>query len=91
MKKKPTAQSLLNACASNLLVLFFAISLPAHANTITVTNTNDSGPGSLRQALAGANDLDTINFAVTGTIALTSGGLMIASSKRCLRTEAQTR
>src|SRR5213594_2777454 len=32
------------------------------ATTITVTNGNDSGPGSLRQALADANDGDTINF-----------------------------
>ena len=48
------------------------------ANTITVTNTNDSGPGSLRQALADANDGDTINFAVTGTIGLTSGELLAA-------------
>jgi hypothetical protein len=47
------------------------------ANVITVTNTNDSGPGSLRQALADANDGDTINFAVTGEIGLTSGELVI--------------
>jgi hypothetical protein len=50
------------------------------ANIITVTNTNDSGPGSLRQALADANDADTIAFAVTGTIRLTSGGLLIAKN-----------
>ena len=37
------------------------------ANVITVTNLNDSGPGSLRQALADASDGDTITFAVTGT------------------------
>ncbi|HYC60708.1 MAG TPA: Calx-beta domain-containing protein [Thermoanaerobaculia bacterium] len=46
----------------------------------TVTNTNDSGPGSLRSAVASANALagaDTINFAVTGTITLTSGQLAI--------------
>jgi hypothetical protein len=42
-----------------------------------VTNTNDSGPGSLRQALVDASDGDLINFAVTGTIVLTSGGLVI--------------
>jgi hypothetical protein len=47
------------------------------ANTITVTNTNDTGPGSLRQALADVNDGDTINFAVTGTIGLTSGELLV--------------
>src|ERR1700746_1261676 len=50
------------------------------ANTITVTNTNDSGPGSLRQALADVNDGDTINFAVTGTIGLTTGELLVDKS-----------
>ena len=40
----------------------------------------DSGPGSLRHALANANNLDTINFAVTGTIALTSGGLQVTKN-----------
>ena len=45
--------------------------------TIIVTNTNDSGPGSLRQALVDANRGDTITFAVTGTIGLTSAELVI--------------
>lgn len=36
--------------------------LSASVNTITVTNTNDSGPGSLRQTLADASDNDTIDF-----------------------------
>lgn len=49
----------------------------ARADVITVANTNDSGPGSLRQALANANDGDTIDFAVTGTIGLTSGELLV--------------
>jgi hypothetical protein len=47
------------------------------ASIITVTNLNDSGPGSLRQALADANDRDTISFGVNGTISLTSGELII--------------
>jgi predicted outer membrane repeat protein len=59
------------------VLLLYAVAIPAHATTITVTNTNDSGPGSLRQALRDANDGDTINFAVTGTVTLTSGGLPI--------------
>src|SRR3954465_6552440 len=53
------------------------------ATTITVTNGNDSGSGSLRQALAGANDGDTIQFdsALNGqTITLTSGELVVADS-----------
>jgi hypothetical protein len=45
--------------------------------TLTVTNTNDSGTGSLRQAIADATPGDTINFSVTGTITLTSGQLFI--------------
>ena len=53
------------------------MAMQAHAATITVTNTNDSGPGSLRQALANANNGDRINFGVTGTIALTNGGLEV--------------
>ena len=48
---------------------------PTPTGAITVTTTNDSGPGSLRQALADANDGDTINFdpSLNGqTITLTS-------------------
>src|SRR6185369_5420434 len=58
-------------------LLLYAAAISAQATTITVTNTNDGGPGSLRQALADANDRDTIGFAVTGTISLTSGELVI--------------
>ena len=48
------------------------------ANIIVVTNTNDSGPGSLRDALATANDGDMIDATgVSGTILLTSGELQI--------------
>ena len=48
------------------------------ANVITVTNGNDSGPGSLRQALVDANDGDTINFdASVGTVILTTAELAI--------------
>lgn len=47
------------------------------AATITVTSNNDSGAGSLRQALIDAAPTDTIDFSVTGTIILTSGELTI--------------
>jgi hypothetical protein len=62
------------------VLLFAARAMSAHAATITVTNTNDNGPGSLRQALAVAHDGDRITFAVSGTITLTSGALVVAKS-----------
>lgn len=54
--------------------------LAAHAATITVTTTADSGPGSLRQAIQDAASGDTINFSVTGAITLTSGELFITKN-----------
>jgi len=51
------------------------------ANVITVTNENDSGPGSLRQALADAQDGDTINFDPSvNVVTLTSTELVITKS-----------
>ena len=51
-----------------LTAVFLLAAKPAHASTtFTVTNTNDSGPGSLRQAMLDANattGADTINFAI---------------------------
>jgi predicted outer membrane repeat protein len=61
-------------------IALYAIALPAHATTLTVTNTNDNGPGSLRETLASANEGDTITFAVTGSIILTSGELLVDKS-----------
>src|SRR6267142_2431793 len=60
--------------------LVCAVAIPAHAAAITVTNTNDSGPGSLRQALVDANNGDMINFdaALKGqTVTLTTAELVI--------------
>ena len=67
-------------CAAICVALLCGMATAAYAATITVTNTNDSGPGSLRQALADANGGDTINFdsALNGqTINLTSAELVI--------------
>lgn len=53
----------------------------AHAATFTVTNLNDAGPGSLRDAVIKANQLpgpDYIEFAVKGEIKLTSGQMQVA-------------
>src|SRR3989449_9970567 len=63
------------------LLLIALLAVPnARANIITVTSTSDSGPGTLRDALASAANGDTINFSVTGTITLTSGELTIVRS-----------
>ncbi len=48
--------------------------------TLTVTNLADSGPGTLRAALASAANGDTISCTVTGTITLTSGQLNVTNS-----------
>jgi hypothetical protein len=49
----------------------------AWAATLSVTTLDDSGPGSLRQAIADAAAGDTITFGVYGTVTLTSGALTI--------------
>jgi hypothetical protein len=49
-------------------------------STFAVLNLNDSGPDSLRDAVLAANahpGPDTIGFATTGTIALTSGQIEV--------------
>lgn len=51
-----------------LTVTSLMIAKPAHAADFTVTNTNDSGTGSLRQAIENANakaGADTIKFNLT--------------------------
>ncbi len=59
-----------------------ALEARALLSTLTVTNDNDSGTGSLRAELAAASPGDTIKFAPSayGTIDLTSGPLQVATS-----------
>jgi hypothetical protein len=66
--------------AAMAVLLLCPIALQARVGIITVTNTNDSGPGSLRQALADAHDDDLISFATAlhgQTIVLSSAELVI--------------
>src|SRR5204863_8267247 len=62
------------------VLLAGALMARVEAATLIATNTNDSGPGSLRQAIADAHDGETIEFdpALNGhSISLTSGELVI--------------
>lgn len=64
--------------------------------TFTVTNLNDSGPGSFRDAVAQANAVPildpnpTVNFGINGTITLTSGTIIITRSMTIENTTADT-
>lgn len=62
------------------LLLFHAVI--AHAATIKVTSTADSGTGTLRQAIADALSGDTIDFSLPANseIKLTSGALIVDKS-----------
>ena len=66
-------------------IAVFLLSGAAIASTYTVTNLNDAGPGSLRQAIIDANTnpgADQVVFASSassGTISLTSGELLVQS------------
>jgi hypothetical protein len=82
MKKKLTFQSAIwGLSAPVCLPLVCALATSVYANIITVTNGNDSGPGSLRQALADANDGDTINFDHSvSNVTLTTAELAINKS-----------
>lgn len=76
---------LLFALVSTLFCVAFAKATFIHGVTasISVNTTADSGPGSLRQAIADAQDGNTIQFApaLSGqTISLTSGELLINKS-----------
>ncbi len=61
-----------------LAVLATVVAVPAQASTtITVTNGNDSGPGSLRAAIAAASAGDTIAIPAGTTVSLSSGELLV--------------
>ena len=70
-----------------LLLIYSTAGMAAEAATFTVTNTNDAGAGSLRQAILDANaaaGADNIvfdaSFNTPQTITLTTGNLVLANS-----------
>ena len=68
----------LNRTTTAIATLFLWTTV--HAATITVSNTNDNGGGSLRAALAVAAGGDTIDATgISGTITLTGGQLVVAT------------
>ncbi len=74
MKSRPFNLLLISALFLSLLGSAVTIT-PAYAATFTVTNANDSGAGSLRQAILDANaaaGTNTITFNADYTITLTS-------------------
>src|SRR6185436_8360492 len=81
---RPLSGSLAPA-GTALMLGALAAAHPAEAAVFNVTNLNDAGAGSLRQAIADANGAvgaDTITFqaGLTGTIGLTTGQLYIGDS-----------
>ena len=86
-------RNITNYLRNTLTIAVFILAISATsalAATFTVTNTNDSGAGSLRDAITQANtnaQADTINFDpavfnVARTITLTSGELTITSDNQ---------
>lgn len=77
-KKRRRANAVQKLATFGGLALLLLMPTRLSAATRTVQNNNDSGPGSLRAALAAAVNNDIINFAPTvrGTITLSSGPLV---------------
>ncbi len=79
------AGKILASGAALTLGMGFGLGPSAEAATFTVTNLNDSGAGSLRQAISDANnaagpDVVTFQAGVTGTLTLATGQLYISDS-----------
>src|SRR5262245_23284630 len=67
--------------AAGLIAVATWLGATAQAATITVTSTDDSGAGTLRDALANAAESDTIDATgISGAITLTTGQLSVTNS-----------
>lgn len=72
-----------------LSILLTTTGVTSFATQISVTNTNDSGAGSLRDAIANSAANDTIVFSLTypNTITLTSGTISIGNNLTIMGTD----
>src|SRR5205823_8560682 len=61
-------------------IMVMAMLPPPCALAAIVTTNADNGPGSLRQAIASGSPGETLTFAVSGLITLTSGELLITTN-----------
>jgi Tol biopolymer transport system component len=75
-------KQIFNVCA--LLMVTFSAVIASQASTFTVTNKNNSGAGSLRQAIIDAATGDTIDFApgVRGVIYLNTTRIVVDKNLR---------
>jgi RTX calcium-binding nonapeptide repeat (4 copies) len=78
---RPLVLLMLAALAAGVMMVVLASPPAQAATTFTVTNTNDSGEGSLRQAILEANGAageDTINFNLVSPATITLGSQLPA-------------
>jgi hypothetical protein len=76
--RRPLAALLMGAAlAASVVIAAVVLASPAWAATYTVSNANDTGAGSLRQAIIDANTstgvTDTINFSLGSSATITLG------------------
>ncbi len=84
--------------AASIICGLLVLENVAEAWALTVTNLDDSGPGTLREQLLGANEGDIITFAVQGTLRLSTGPLAVCKGVQirgpgvnCLQVDGQAR
>src|SRR6056297_2217095 len=63
-----------------LFMIFLLYPSLSSCKTLSVTNLNDSGAGSLRRSVLSASPGDVIECDVNGTIVLTSGEILISNN-----------